>query len=326
MIWIDITNIPHVLLFKRIIRRFNVLLTVRKISFIEEILKLHGIKNYILIGSHGKSNEEKLRKSSERILKLIELVRDVKIGIAKHSVEFARISFGLGIKSYFIFDNEKALHIAKLTLPIVENVIMPEVIDEKRLPIFDSKVIKFKGICEVEHVRDFKPNKKILDEHQLNEHEYIVIRPPPYFSSYYKIMYKNKISEKIFKRIESLGYEVVYIPRGNERVKGFKTIKGIDSLSLIYYSKAFIGSGGTMNREASLLGKISIAISGETLAVNKYLENKGILFHVRSYNDIERIINRCDDDEIEHRAKNLLRELKSPIDLLEEILKKEISS
>ncbi len=322
MIWIDITNIPHVLLFKRIIKKFNVLLTVRKISFIEEILRLHGIKNYILVGDYGKNNEEKLRKSSERILKLMELVRDVKVGIAKHSVEFARVSFGLGIKNYFIFDNEKAIHIARLTLPLVENVILPKFMDENFLPIFDSNVIKFKGICEVEHVRNFKPDKKILDEYQLNEYEYIIFRPPPYFSSYYNVMYENKILDKILKKISNLGYEIVYIPRNNEEIKGFKVVKGVDSLSLIYYSKAFIGSGGTMNREASLLGKISIAISNETLSINKYLESEGILFHARNYNDIERIINKCDEDEIRNKAKNLLKELESPIDLLEEILKK----
>ena len=85
----------------------------------------------------------------------------------------------------------------------------------------------------------------------------------------------------------------------------------IDSISLLYYADAMIGAGGTMNREAAVLGIPTVSCYPEhILGVDKYLIKKGRMIHTKSIN---RIINYV----IENIGKrNNGIELEDPTDLM----------
>ena len=80
MIWVDITNLPHVLFFKDFIRKHNALVTARELSNLPELLEMHSI-DYILVGKHGKDKKSKLLESSKRIKKLAKVISKHKIKV-----------------------------------------------------------------------------------------------------------------------------------------------------------------------------------------------------------------------------------------------------
>ena len=104
-------------------------------------------------------------------------------------------------------------------------------------------------------------------------------------------------------------------------MKNCKIVRGVDSLSLIYYSKGVIGPGGTMNREASLLGKISIAIVDKTLSVNEFLRNIGLLYYAKRPRDIVELLRSIDEDNLKRRQKEILYKIESPIDKMLDLIK-----
>jgi len=69
-VWIDISNSPHVLLFRNLLRELEkeheVLVTARKFAYIEDLLEQEGIDAKI-VGKHGgKALDSKLEASLDR--------------------------------------------------------------------------------------------------------------------------------------------------------------------------------------------------------------------------------------------------------------------
>ncbi len=149
MLWVDITNAPHVRLFSSFINKYpdEVLVTARKFNNLETMLQGEGI-DYKLIGSHGgKSRESKLVESANRIVELSNLISgsDVKAAIAKHSVELPRVAYGLGIPVLQIVDNEYADKQNRLFLSLCSKVIVPDSIDTSKLHAQGAEPERIKG-------------------------------------------------------------------------------------------------------------------------------------------------------------------------------------
>lgn len=294
-IWIDISNAPHVLFFKGIIKelekKHTVLVTAREYGPILDMLKMHGIK-FKAIGEHGgKELETKLVKSSERMIELTYLISKEKpdVCVYKYSIEAARVAFGLRIPSIAVADNEYGYAQDMLTLPFADSVIVPSAMlksDLKEFGVQENKVIRFMGVCEVANIAGFSPSDTMLKELKLDHKiPIVVVRPEPYYASYYA---KNtKFIEKVIRALKKKNKEIqiVVIPRGEEDMaleKKFSYVKvvdkAIDTLDLCYHADLVISAGGTMNREAALLGVPTISCFPEKfLAVDRFLVGKGIM-------------------------------------------------
>lgn len=318
MIWVDITNLPHVLFFKDFIRKHDALVTARELGNLPELLKMHGI-DYVLVGKHGKDKKSKLIESSKRIKELAKIVskHKIKVAISKHSVELPRVAFGLGIPCLQVVDNEHAEKQNRLFLSLCDRIIVPEALNERKLVeqgASKDKIIKFKGICEYVHVKNFLPSRPEVNG------EYILIRPEPYYASYFHA--KRKTQELINIACE-LGYRVVVIPRGNEKYKNALHVNATDALNLIYHAQAFIGGGGTMNREASLLGTPAISFyPQELLGVDKFLIAKGILFHTNKPYEISENLKELVEkkEELREKARKIIENMENPLEVVERLL------
>ena len=296
-IWIDISNAPHALFFKEIIKelkkKHKVLVTARDYGPIFDVLKMNGIK-FKPIGTHGgKELEQKLMKSAERMLELTRLISKEKPDVCayKYSIEAARVSFGLGIPSVAIADNEYGHAQNMLTLPFADSVIVPRAIltsDLQRFGVKDNKVIRFDGVCETANVAGFSPSDRIVKEMDLDpEIPIVIVRPEPYYAAYYRkgTRFTEKLIRALNKNNERI--QIVVIPRSEKEKaleKKFSNVRTvdstIDSLNLCYHADLVISAGGTMNREAALLGVPTIACFPESfLAVDRFLVGKGIMEH-----------------------------------------------
>ncbi|AEH07496.1 DUF354 domain-containing protein [Methanothermococcus okinawensis] len=304
-VWIDLTNSPHVHYFSQLIKKFekegiDYFITLRKFQSLENIIKLYNhMSNYISIGAHGDSLEEKLINSAKRIIELTKIIKDnkPKVAITKHSVELPRVAFGLNIPSIFIVDNEYADAQNRLTLPIVNNIIAPEGINKTILRKQGGRnFLTFDGTCEVANVnsrlKNILPlNRNIVDELGLNKELPIIVMRSSPNSSYCNG--KKDILPDIIKRLhKKIDCNIVVFPRTKKQENLYRSLdvvvpKTIDSISLLYYADAMIGAGGTMNREAAVLGVPTVSCYPENiLGVDKYLIKRGRMIHTKSVNRI----------------------------------------
>ncbi|MDO5850882.1 MAG: DUF354 domain-containing protein [Methanobacteriaceae archaeon] len=317
-IWIDIVNTPHVHFFHNIIKQLEkdgheVIITTRKFSDIQDLLDILGL-NYTSIGKHGVTLKEKLLNSTKRAYELSEFIinQDIDIAIAKHSIEMPRVAFGLKIPNIFILDNEHAIAANKLTLPLVDNLIIPEILnvwDVIKAGADPNKIIRYNGTCEITHIDNITYNDNIFEELELNlkKDKTILMRPEPSLASYLDADCTKSVLTPIIESLKDQA-NILVLPRFKEQSQIFKNDTDIyllktplDTFSLMKKCDLIIGAGGTMNREAALIGTPVISCyPGKQLAVDKYYEKKGLLNRSLNLNEIielsEKLLKKSNDN------------------------------
>ncbi len=321
MIWVDITNLPHVLFFKNFINK-GMVVTSRKFGMLKKLLIRHGIDS-IEIGKHaGKDTKKKLIESLKRQVKLAEIISkmDIDVAISKQSVEMPRVAFGLKIPSIQMIDNEFAEEQNRLSVSLCSRIIVPKALD-KRLLInqgADRRRIKiFNGLFELANIRLFNPAEDVeVPEIPGN---YVLVRPEPRFASYFR---GSNITQEIIDELKK-SHDVFVIPRGHETYNGARALKNKDSLNLIYHAKAFIGGGGTMNRESALLGTPTISFyPQDLLGVDRMLIKKGLMYHTTDPKTVVSLIAELSKPDLRKKAAAIKRKMDDPL----EIIKNEVNN
>jgi len=330
-IWIDITNSPHVHLFRHFIKEVEkeheVLITTRDFAYIRDMVELYDIDAHF-IGAHGgKELEGKLEACLDREQKLLKFLKNEKrpdIFIGKCSVEGTRIAYGLGIKKIVLADNEYGYAMNNLTLPLSDLAIVPKAMSMDKVKSYGAKnIVSFNGVCEIEHLKGFEPDKSVIEELGIDTNQKLLtMRTGPLEAHYFKEKGTNLV-----EYIRDLDYQVVALPRNGVDSKAFKKAgviqpeSGVDALSLIHYSDVFLGEGGSMNREAALLGTPTISCyPQELLGVDKFLIEKGILKHSLNKQEIVEWIEQADKVKSMKLAEKVRTQIENPIDTIKEVL------
>lgn len=303
-IWIDIVNTPHVRFFNGIIKKLRndgheVLITARDFSNIHDLLDIFELE-YTSIGDHGVTLEEKLLSSTERAYNLSKFIskENIDIAITKHSIELPRVAFGLGIPNIFVLDNEHAIAANKLTLPLTNKLIIPEILDvwsTIKFGMNPNNIVRYNGTCEITHLEDFEYNENILEELNLDldDKKIILMRPEPSLASYLNTDCTKSVLTPIVNELKDIA-NILVIPRFKAQSTLFKDIPHVhvietpvDTFSLMKRADLVIGAGGTMNRESALLGTPVISCyPGKQLSVDKYYIKKGLMQRSTDLNEI----------------------------------------
>jgi predicted glycosyltransferase len=299
--WIDVTSLPHVHFFRALALRLEksgneVFITSRKFGVMNDILQKNGMKHES-VGEHGgKDVKEKLIRSSERIAALAGIVAKEKpdVALSKHSIESARVSFGLCIPSVMMIDHETARKQTRLTAPLADVVVTPLATPREEMASMGAgDVRQFSGVCETAHFYDFSPSDKVLGELGLsNEDKIVIARSEPLLSSH------NFHESKLFQALKRIrkdfpDIKVVLLPRDEGDSKRFGETgaivpeRPIDTLSLYHFASLMIGAGSCMNREAAIGGCPTISICPDRLpGVDRFLIEKGLMQHSLDVEDI----------------------------------------
>lgn len=329
-IWIDLSNAPHARFFNALIKELEqeheLLITARRIGYLEDLIKKLGI-NTRIVGAHaGLENIDKLEASTTRILELTKLVKEFKPDkfLCKYSVEGMRIAHGLALERILVVDNDQSVSQNNLTIPLASAIILPAVMEAKMREQYGNRnFVSFNGVCELAHIKDFTPDKTILDELGLNEKDNILtMRSGPLEAHYFK-----GDESKLSDFIAGMDMKIVAFPRNDfdatqlEKHGIIAMKQGMDSLSLTYCSKAFLGEGGTMTREAALLGTPTVSCyPHELLAVDRFLIEKGLMQHSTDMNEIKQAILKADKGKSRTLAEKTLQTLEDPIQKVREAL------
>jgi len=324
LIWIDVVNEANVRFWRRFLKKFRgpVLLTTRRKGSLVELLRAMIPIEAVVVGEWGASDYEKLISFAERVKELTSLIadRDVELAVSKASVEQARVAFGLGIPYIAMNDNDIPPHVVtKLTFPLSTLSIVPECFSG---PTY-GETIRFKGLFEVSHALDFMEDGEFVRSDLGLEGEYVVVRYPPAASHYlresgpFERIVEKFLRERKIPAVKIKREGVIELPSG-ERVSA-----SIDGISLISRSAGVISGGGTMAREAALLGVPSISLfPGEDPCVSKILLREGLM---RKATDLPSVYDELrkewESGRLKERAREFLRGCEDPAEVLMRVIK-----
>jgi uncharacterized protein len=330
-IWIDLTNSPHVNFFEGMIRELKrnheVLLTCRPLANTIELLELFGF-SYDIIGKHyGQSKVKKIVGFIIRVLQLYVFLRNKGIDVAiSHSSFYSPVvSKLLGIRSIYINDNEHAEG-NKIAFLFADQIMIPEFLDIKKVEkqwAQADKIISYPGVKEGIYLWYYKPSAhSSLKLWGGNNKKKIFIRPEPWTAQYYKG--KRNFIDDLVMDLQSR-FVIVLLPRGKRQEQHYrkekfsKVIVPENSISLgeiMGNCDLFIGAGGTMTREAAVLGVPTISIYQDSLLdVDNFLIKKGCMIHKKDL-DAEFVVDFLDKKELTTPDKNLLHKGKEGYDLI----------
>ena len=339
-IWIDVLT-PKQLLFaepliKKLKKNNDLLCTSRKYNEVTKLTKIRNL-DLIFVGKHGGSEKEsKLRFSINRMNKLLTKIKKFEpdITISFCSPEAARVSFGLGIKHIAFCDSPHADAVMRLTLPLIQKLLIPNVIPKKEFTkygIEQEKIIPYNAIdAFVTIQRRYTNNTKLPFEN--NQRKNILIRIEEEEAAYAS---KSKIIIPIIKKIikDHKNENIVVLGRYKKQIQDLKEqtnrkIKivemSFDGKYLLKNTDIFIGSGGTMTAEAALMGIPTISYNAVPNIIEKFLVKKTLVKREIDPKKISRYITKIfqsTNDERQIRAKEVIQEMEDPIEKLIKIIK-----
>ena len=339
-IWIDILT-PKQLLFsepivERLGKKHNVLCTSRKY---EEVSKLAKIRHFdlVFVGKHGGGNKKnKLKASIERIDKLSKKIQkfEPEVVISFGSPEAARISFGLGIKHIMFCDSPHANAVMRLTLPLIQKLLIPYVISKKEFSkygINEKDIVQYKAIDAVVTMQR-EINEKIVSPFKNNNKKNILIRIEEEEASY--TSKSNKIIPIIQKIVNDFkGENIVVLGRYTKQIVNLQKVidskvkivkMSFDGKYLLNNTDIFIGSGGTMTAESALMGIPTISYNAVPNIVENFLVKKHLVKRESNPSKISNHIKKIfelNNNQEQKRAKKIVKEMEDPIEKLIKIIK-----
>ena len=166
-VWVDLTNSPHVLVFRPLIRLLRergheVEVTAREYAQTMQLLELHGIEATV-VGHHGgASTLGKARAELSRVpaLRRWAKPRGFDLALAHGSHDLTLTARSLGIPSATTFDYEFAWLQHQLGCRAATRVVVPEAIPPERLARYGArppKLRRYPGLKEEYYLADFEP-------------------------------------------------------------------------------------------------------------------------------------------------------------------------
>lgn len=339
-IWIDILT-PKQLLFsepiiERLRKNHNVLCTSRSYDEVSKLAKIRKI-DLIYVGKHGGSKKyDKLKASINRIRKLSLLIDKFspEMVISFCSPEAARVSFGMGIRHVAFCDSPHANAVMKLTLPLIQKLLIPWIIPKKEFSKYgiDSKdIILYKAIDASVTIKRKSSQKKSLP-FKNNNKKNILIRVEEEQAAY--TSKSRKIISIINEIVKEFGDEnIVILGRYSNQIENLKKIFGkktniikmsFDGKHLLDNTDIFLGSGGTMTAESALLGISTISYNAVPNIVEKYLVKNNLVKRETNPKKITQIIKKfleSSNGNSKKRASKISNSMEDPIQKLIQIIK-----
>ena len=339
-IWIDILT-PKQLLFSEPIveklgKKHDLLCTSREY---EEVSKLAKIRDFdlVFVGKHGGgAKEAKLKASIDRMGRLSAKIRAFSpdIAISFCSPEAARIAFGLGIKHVAFCDSPHAEAVMRLTLPLIQKLLIPFTIPKKKFSkygIDEKNIIQYKAIDAFVTIQR-KIDQKAKLPFKNNNRKNILIRVEEEEASY------TSKSSKIIPIIKKIEREfenenIVVLGRYAKQIENLQKTVGkkvkivkmtYDGKHLLKNTDVFIGSGGTMTAESALMGIPTISYNAVPNIIENFLVKKYLVIREANPNKISNHVKKIFESAVnqnQERAERIRKQMEDPVEKLIKIIK-----
>lgn len=308
-----------------------------------EAIELASIKHLDLkvVGRHGGAGRyEKLCESANRIFELADIIKHFEpdTAITFSSPEGARVAFGLGIKHIGLNDSPHAVSVAKLTIPLMNHLFCPWIIPYSawlNFGISKNNITRYRALDPAawlkRHPISLPLPSAMIDNFNFDtQKKTILIRPEETKASYIadkKISNRISMIDAVVNNLSELANIIILCRYEDQIIEITKRYEGkvhvlqkvTDGTSLISLADIFIGAGGTMTAEASLLGKPTISIAPVPFYVEKYLVSSGLVQKASNSKNLVRltkkmILNKDYASKQRKMAKHILDNMDDPID------------
>ena len=278
-IWIDCTNSPHVLFFEPLIeelkKKYKVVVTARDYQQTLDLLKKKRIPFKQLGKHHGSTTLSKFLGYFHEVWLRIKFIIKEKpdLTICHHGMYATMAAFLTGYRRLYIFDGDGS-RIQMSDIIFANRSLCPEALPNR---IFGRKLCKYPGLKEEVYLSSFKKDPDYLKKLGLKKKKTIFIRPEATSASYIR---GKHLMDSLIGDLEKEGYQIIIKGRTPEQIKyyqkKFKNLfvptQTIDGPNTIANSDLAISGGGTMNREAAVLGTPVIStFPNPPLSVDKWL-------------------------------------------------------
>jgi uncharacterized protein len=351
-IWIDILTPKQTLFFEPLFREMSskghhILITTRIYREAVQALQLRHLP-FRIVGEHGGGTPYgKLLAGVNRIGKLAGIIQEwgPDAAVSFSSPDAARVAFGLGVPHVSANDSPHSRFAARLSIPLSRYVCSPWIIPREEWLSFGAPrdgIFRYRALDAVAWLRRNKPNPAVLKQLSLDRDKpVVVLRTEESFAAYLagksddsKPVVGPVISEILKRRLD---VQLVVSTRYGRQAPVLRQKFGsklqvidrvIDTTSLLHYTTAFIGSGGTMTIEAALLGKLAVScFPGKKPLYIKYLERKGLVRTIlnpkRIADTLERALSSQKElDRQEKRGTALFHWMEDPISVLTRVVRK----
>lgn len=294
-VWIDLANSPHVLFFEAVVddlraRGDEVVLTARDHAQTVELARSRWPEVEVVGGRSPGGALAKGRAVARRALDLRRLVAgrvDVALSHGSYPQLVAARLARLPSVTLMDYEFQPANH---LSFRLAERVVVPEAFPDDALRRFGARgrrVVRYPGFKEELSLAGFTPDESVLRELELDaERVIVVLRPPPDGALYHRL--ENERFDEIFEAVVAApGVDPVVLPRSPEQGRRYARARvperAVDGRSLLAVADVVVGGGGTMTREAALLGTPTATVfAGKLAAVDAELIRRGLLLDLRA--------------------------------------------
>jgi predicted glycosyltransferase len=302
-IWIDLSNSPHALLFEPIVRMLRerghtVELTARENAQTVELARSRWPEVEVIGGESPRGRVAKAAALGKRVTELRRWCRARRPDVAVSHNSYAQIVAASARRVPAVtamdFEHQPANHLA---FRLARTVLLPEAmrgLDLARNGATAGKVRFYPGLKEEVYLGDFEPDAHVVEKLGIDDGPgsvLIMARTPPSRALYHAS--DNPVFIRALRTVAAVPRAcVVVLARHPEQRAALEQLNlanlivpsaAVDSRSLMYAADLVIGAGGTMTREAALLGTPTVTMfAGRPPAVDLWLERRGRLRRVTS--------------------------------------------
>ena len=299
-VWVDLTNPAHVIVLRPLVQLLEaggheVTLTARPLSHTTELLDAWG-HPYTAIGHHGgASRVGKALAAGSRTAQAFAFARGKRFdyGLAHGSTDLPPVGRLLRIPNTTMFDYEWARLQHELNCRLATRVLVPNAIPAERLAPYGArppKLVQYPGLKEEYYLGDFEPDESVLGELGLDPSRVIaVVRTAPSYALYLGGS-ENELLPRVLRRLLDEEAQVVVLARTDDQRRALRELDGslivpehaVDGRSLAALADLVVSAGGTMIREAAVLGTPVWSIfEGRLGAVDELLIAEGRVHFLR---------------------------------------------
>jgi predicted glycosyltransferase len=299
-IWVDLTNPAHVVVLRPLVElleadEHDVTLTARPLSHTTELLDDWG-HPYTAIGHHGgASRVGKALAAGSRTAQAFAFARGKRFdyGLAHGSTDLPPVGRLLRTPNTTMFDYEWARLQHELNCRLATRVLVPDAIPAERLEPYGArppKLVQYPGLKEEYYLGDFEPDESVLGEVGLDPSGVIaVVRTAPSYALYLGGS-ENELLPQVLRRLLDEEAQVVVLARTDDQRRALRELDAslivpehaVDGRSLAALADLVVSAGGTMIREAAVLGTPVWSIfEGRLGAVDELLIAEGRVHFLR---------------------------------------------
>lgn len=258
---------------------------------------------YTLIGRHrGRSRFKKAIGLAARSRALYRWAkgRDFDLCVSHGSNDLAVAAFRLGVPHVTMQDYEFNPISHTVNFRLASRILFPEAVGVETLRSYGAtpgKLVRYPGMKEEYYLHGFVPDESVVSELDLDLDRIIVtMRTPPSLATYHR-MQNPLFDEALDYLCHQEGVTCVVLARTNEQradvaaraLPNTKVLAGaVDGHSLLFYSDLVVSAGGTVNREAAVLGVPAYSVfQGKMGAIDRMMVDQGRIVHVTTPTDIK---------------------------------------